>query len=371
MWYQHGGDIYSHEIEMDYSANINPFGLPQGVRRALKECIEDSTCSLYPDSNCTALRQALEHHHGIPMQHIICGNGAADLIFGLAAALRPAKGLILSPTFSEYEQALKTVGSKVDDVFLDGKKGFTPEVGAMCCRIRQAHANGEAYDIAFLCNPNNPTGIPVKKEDVKRLAMECHKADTLLVVDECFCDFMEECDDCSVIPALEGFSNLFVLKAFTKLYGMAGLRLGYGLSSNVKLLKALSRVRQPWPVSGLAQKAGEAALQEKAYVRSARELIGRERQWLKGRLEEMNFQVYDSRANYLFFRQLLGAEAIGRSEFPEGWLYHKLLEKKVLIRSCGNYPGLDSTYYRICVKTRVENEVLIACIQRVIKEEKR
>ena len=371
MEYQHGGDIYSREIALDYSANINPLGLPPGVRKTLKQCVEGELCSLYPDSSCRALRQALAQHHGIPEEHIICGNGAADLIFGLAAALRPERGLVMRPTFSEYEQALKTVGAKVEYVSLDERRGFEPDLEAMCACVRQAKAEGRAYDIAFLCNPNNPTGIPSGKEQVERLAWECERADTLLAVDECFCDFMEEWEECSVIPALKRFQKLFVLKVFTKLYAMAGLRLGYGLSFHGELLKELSLVRQPWSVSGLAQKAGEAALKEKGYVKETRALISRERHWLKDRLEELGCQVYGSRANYLFFRffPATGNRKIGESPevFPRGWLYHRLLEKKVLIRSCSNYSGLDFGYYRICVKTREENEALTAYIREVIQ----
>lgn len=365
MEYQHGGDIYSHRIQMDYSANINPLGLPAGVRETLSRCIQGDVCTLYPDSSCRTLRAALGQRHEIPAEYIICGNGAADLIFGLAAALRPARGLLMAPTFSEYEQALKTAGTKIDYLRLYEKNGFVPDMEEMCRAVHDAWIRGESYDVAFLCNPNNPTGIPVSKSQVEMLARECERSGTFLAVDECFCDFLEDGDEVSMIPAVKQLSRLFVLKAFTKLYAMAGLRLGYGLCGNRGLLEALASVRQPWPVSGLAQKAGEAALKEREYVTAARTLIGRERQWLKGELEGMGFHVYDSQANYLFFRHLLSPD---EETYPKGWLYHKLLEHKVLIRSCGNYPGLDSGFYRICIKTREENEALTAHIQNVLRE---
>ena len=114
MEYQHGGDIYSQDIQMDYSANINPLGMPEAVRQALRDCLEREVCSLYPDSRCERLRQALGKHHGVEDKWIICGNGAADLIFGLAAALRPVRGLVTAPAFSEYEQALRSVGCRTD-----------------------------------------------------------------------------------------------------------------------------------------------------------------------------------------------------------------------------------------------------------------
>ena len=229
MEYQHGGDIYSQDIQMDYSANINPLGMPEAVRQALRDCLEREVCSLYPDSRCERLRQALGRHHGVEDKWIICGNGAADLIFGLAAALRPVRGLVTAPAFSEYEQALRSVGCRTDYYYLREDRGFALDAAGMCGCVRAAAERGEPYDVVFLCNPNNPTGIPVKKEEVKQLADTCERLGAYLAVDECFCDFLDNSELYSVIPDLARFTHLFVLKAFTKLYAMAGLRLGYGL----------------------------------------------------------------------------------------------------------------------------------------------
>ena len=266
MEYQHGGDIYSQDIQMDYSANINPLGMPEAVRQALRDCLEREVCSLYPDSRCKKLRQALGRHHGVEEQWIICGNGAADLIFGLAAALRPVRGLVTAPAFSEYEQALRSVGCRTDYYYLRWDAGFALDAAGMCGCVREAAERGEPYDVVFLCNPNNPTGIPVKKEEIEQLADTCERLGAYLAVDECFCDFLDAWESYSVIPGLARFKHLFVLKAFTKLYAMAGLRLGYGLCSDEGLLERLQAVRQPWSVSGPAQCAGVAALGAVSYT---------------------------------------------------------------------------------------------------------
>ena len=377
MEYQHGGDIYSQDIQMDYSANINPLGMPEAVRQALRGCLEREVYSLYPDSRCKKLRQALGRHHGVEDEWVICGNGAADLIFGLAAALRPGRGLVPAPTFSEYEQALKAAGCRTSYYYLREDAGFAPDISGMCSCIKEAAERGEPYDIVFLCNPNNPTGIPAEKEDVEQLAQTCGSLGAFLVVDECFCDFLEDSDVYSVIPDLSGFGNLFVLKAFTKLYSMAGLRLGYGLCSDGNLLERLREVRQPWSVSGLAQKAGEAALKDLDFVRRTREVVGTEREWMRGELEKLGFTVYGSRANYVFFKAFQGEGDTGPDSPsgrdmqtpPKGWLYHRLLEHKVLIRSCSNYPGLNRSFYRVCVKTREENRRLMEYMGKAVKEE--
>lgn len=371
MEYQHGGDIYSQEVELDYSANINPLGLPLGVRSTLRQCLESEVCSLYPDSRCENLRKALGRNHQVPDEWVVCANGAADLIFGLVYACRPKRGLVTAPTFSEYGQALGVWGGRTDYFYLKEEDGFEPDMDLLGERILKAGEEGQPYDMVFLCNPNNPTGVPVSSELVLKAAAACRRMGTLLVVDECFCDFLDEPGRFSVIGELGNYRNLFVLKAFTKLYSMAGLRLGYGLCSNGTLMERLLEVRQPWSVSGLAQKAGEAALREQAYLKRTKEIIGAGREWLRRELLGLGFTVYGSQANYLFFkvnvRQMdCGPEEESGTGDQKGWLYHGLLKRRVLIRSCGNYPGLDHSFYRICVKTMEENERLMEHMKAVV-----
>ena len=141
MEYQHGGDVYSHSVEMDYSANINPLGLPRGVRAALREAVEGPACCIYPDSSCRALTAELAAFHGLLPEWIICGNGAADLIFSLAFALRPRRGLVTAPTFGEYRQALEAAGCQVDGLFLE-QEGLTLSRQALAERLHQAGREG-------------------------------------------------------------------------------------------------------------------------------------------------------------------------------------------------------------------------------------
>ena len=240
--YQHGGDIYSNKVSIDYSANINPLGLPQGVKEELARCIEEPVCCVYPDSQCRDLVKALADYHKVTQDWILCGDGAADLIFGLAFALKPKKALLLAPSFLEYEQALKAVDCDIDLFYLKEENGYRLDVEELCKTLERANATynttavgcsdqqkstseaNNGYNILFLCNPNNPTGIAVKKEQVLKLAETCEKTNTFLVVDECFEEFLDEPEAYSIIPFLEKLSHVFVLKAFTKIYAMAGRR---------------------------------------------------------------------------------------------------------------------------------------------------
>ncbi|MEY8338395.1 histidinol-phosphate transaminase [Lachnospiraceae bacterium 62-35] len=345
--YLHGGDIYSQEIHMDYSVNISPLGLPDGVKKAVRDSL-DEFCT-YPDSSCRSLRQALSVFHGIKKEEIICGNGAADLIFQLVQAVKPKKALVTAPSFQEYEQALAAVGAEAVRCCLRKEDDFQPDME------RWLSLADTSVEMAFICNPNNPTGQALKSAEVVWMAEICRKKGILLVVDECFNEFLEEPEEYSVIPYINQYDNLFILRAFTKIYAMAGFRLGYGISSRQTLFQKMEGQRQPWSVSGIAQKAGEAALKEEKYVLRVRKLVLEERGFLEKGLKTCSFSVYPSMANYLLFY------APGDGEGEES-LYEKMKRRKILLRSCNNYQGLGQGYYRICIRDRKSNEKLLAAL---------
>lgn len=363
MEYQHGGDIYSREILWDFSANINPFGPPQRVKEAVRQSAE--CCAAYPDSECRRLVQALSVYHGCPKEDILCGNGAADILWLLAAATRPEYAVIPAPTFSEYEQAFTAAGSRVIHVYCSDKEPFCIHAGplmeaAMLQECMPDKENGrKPRGMIVLCNPNNPTGLVMEREEVVCLAEFAERRNIILLLDECFMDFLDCPNGYSMLSQRRRFPHLVILKAFTKLYGMAGLRLGYCLTGNHTLLEQIRRQRQPWSVSTPAQMAGLAALSESGYVERTRKSIARGREQLFRGLKDLGFQVWPGRANYLFFRDM-------HAEAENQKLYRFCLEKKLLLRSCGNYYGLDGSYYRVCVKTKEENEHLLDMLKEYL-----
>ena len=336
----HGGDVYRHPGVLDFSSNMNPLGTPPAVIEAAAKSLEK--IAHYPDIQCTALTEALADYEQVPPEQIICGNGAADLIFSLVLTVRPKKALVQAPTFAEYAQALETVGCAVK-YYDSSRRDF---------RINRDYLEmlEERPDIVFLCNPNNPTGFLIESEILEEIAEECKRRDILLVVDECFQDFIPDEERHTLKSRLSGNGRLFLLKAFTKRYAMAGLRLGYGLCSDSGLLEKMGRVTQPWNVSIPAQAAGVAALKECAYVREGRRIVAEELPRMKREMAAAGLRVYDSRANYIFFR--------GPEDLKERCLKHG-----VLIRSCSNYPGLDNRYFRVAVRRREENDVLLRALQ--------
>lgn len=340
----HGGDIYTYKEmfkreALDYSANINPLGMPRGVKEALIESI-DSWIN-YPDPLCRELKSDLADNENVDNEYIILGNGAADIIFRLVYALKPKKAIVLAPTFSEYEEALTSVECKVQYHYLKEEDGFLLRDDFIECI-------SDEIDMVFICNPNNPTGELVSIELLEKILKRCREKDVMLVMDECFNDFIEEPERYTMKNYLKENKNLFILKAFTKIYAMAGLRLGYGLSSDERLLKKMTSVSQPWAVSIPAQIAGVQALKEKEYLKKTEELIRKESNYLKEALRKLNMKIYGSKANYIFFKDEDGQE-----------LKAYLESRGIMIRDCSNYVGLTNGYYRICVKEHKDNERLI------------
>ena len=348
--YTHGGDWYAAGQRfggavLDFSANLNPLVMPPAVRAAAKAALDAP--ARYPDPLCRELRGAIAARDGVRPEQIVCGAGGADLIFRLAFALRPRRALVTAPTFSEYEAALTAAGCRVDRLPLEAEEGF-----AVTGALLDALTPG--LDLCVLCSPNNPTGGIVPRPLLLEAAARCRALGIVLLVDECF---LELCDapDNGLADALEGCPNLVLLRAFTKSYALAGLRLGYCLTADGALAEGLYACGQPWPVSAPAQAAGLAALACPDWPVRARALIRAQRPRLAAGLAGLGLTVWPSGANYLLFR------APGDTTLKD-----RLLARGVLIRSCANYPGLGPDYYRAAVRPAEELDALLDTLGEVL-----
>lgn len=349
----HGGDGEGFVLEygyppLDFSASCNPLGVPEGVRRAV--CEAAAGADRYPDPLCRRLVRAIAEHERVLPGQVLCGNGAADLIYRLALAVKPERALVTAPAFAEYELALRAVGCTVLRHPLRAEGGFSVDADIL------SHV-APGLDLLFLCNPNNPTGKTIDPSLLRRLAAACETNGTLLVVDECFIGFLDAPEAHTLRRDLTGRRSLLLLDAFTKLCGMAGVRLGFCLSDNRALLEAVMRAGQPWAVSSLAQAAGLAALSEDEYVARSRALIRAEKDFLAEKLWELGIRILGCEANFLFF--FVKAPNLAR----------RLRLRGILIRDCGNFSGLSPGYYRIAVRTHAENERLIRALSRLAEED--
>lgn len=345
----HGGDWAGFEEEygrapLDFSANVSPLGVPLEVQQAIARAAGEA--DRYPDPLCRKLRRAIGRVENVPPEWIYCGNGAAEVIWRLVAALRPQNALITAPTFAEYEAALSRAGCTVVHARLSPEKGFVLEESF----LQEITARTE---MVFLCEPNNPTGRTTPAGLLHRIVERCAAVGAVLVVDECFGAFLEDSPEHTLVPLLENYHNLFILKAFTKMYAMAGVRLGYGLCADQAVMEKLYKAGPPWSVSNLAQEAGCVALRQTEYVGKVRALIREQRNFLAQGLRSLGLQVIPGKANYLLFR----------CTTP---LTLPLRKRGILLRSCSNYLGLDENWYRTAVRTETENRRLLAALEEIL-----
>lgn len=345
--YVHGGDVYSYAeayggAPLDLSANINPFGIPERVKQAMHDAVED--CTRYPDPFCRAARRAISAAEGVDPDWLYCGNGAADVLDRLAAVLRPKTALLTAPTFAEYERTLAGAERRLH--LLREEEGFavterilldiTPEI-----------------DAVYLCNPNNPTGRTIEPQLLHRVVEKCEQNDIWLIVDECFHDFLTDGVRHSLKPLLGDYPKLVILRAYTKMYAVPGVRFGWCMTSNTDLIEGLYRAGQPWNVSVIAQACAAAAAGETEYAAQTAARIAQERTYLTEELTRRRLTVYPGEANFLLFRS------------ADSELRGKLAERGVLIRSCANYRGLGAGYYRTAVKTGNDTTRLLAALDSI------
>ena len=342
--FSHGGDWagflqeYGVPPRLDMSSNVSPLGLPQRVRHAAEAAV--SAADRYPDPLCRELRHALARIHGVPPTQIVCGNGAADLIFRLVFALRPKRVLRTAPGFLEYHRAAALWGSEEDLVFLK-------ETEAFLLPDRILEQITPETELVILGNPNNPDGRTVPLRLLNRVLEVCAENHAVLLLDECFLPFLDHPEDHTPERDLERFPGLVLLRAFTKSHGMAGLRLGYAMFGSEKLADSVASAGPPWAVSAVAQAAGMAALQEAPYLKRLRTLIASERPRMKAALEDLGCRVVPGEANFLLFF------------CPDPNLAGVLRKKGILLRNCQTFEGLAPGWFRTAIRTPGENTLLL------------
>lgn len=331
----HGGDIYQNKVKWDFSVNVNPLGVPKEIENALYKAV--GRCQEYPDIQALALKEAVSKQLAVPKQYLLFGNGASEIFMGLVHAMKPKKILIPVPSFWGYEYVAKAEGSEIQYFLLKKENFFLPGEELF-------HILSEDIDLLFLANPNNPTGQLLEHQYLQNLLNLCRKQGIYVVLDECFIGFCKE--EKSFISKIEEYPNLILIQAFTKIYSIPGVRLGFMISSNEELVEKIARHLPEWNLSVFAQEAGIACVKQKSYIEKTVEYVEKERIFLAERLQMMGIQVCSGVGNFILIY----------TEIP---LYKLLLERGILIRDCQNFRGLSKGYYRIAVKCREHNEILL------------
>ncbi|HDQ40345.1 MAG TPA: histidinol-phosphate transaminase [Desulfonatronum sp.] len=336
---------FSLERVVKLASNENPLGVSPLVRQALE--LHASGVFRYPRSGSPDLRQALSEHLEVPEGCIVAGNGSDEIIdLLIRVCARPGKDniVIFEPSFSMYRLLARLCGIETRKVRLDEDFHFP--------WFRMLHEVDEKTAMVFVTTPDNPTGYAPPVRELESVAARLPEK-TLLVVDEAYMDFAVPQQDYSLLSRLADLPNLVILRTFSKLFGLAGLRLGYGLMPEW-LADALIRVKPPFSVNILAEVAGMAALQDRPYLEATLECVVKGRELLSKELHRLGCQVCPSQANFLLFRPPLSAELV----------FQTLLESGVIIRPLKSY-GLDE-YLRVSISTTEENMLFIRELEAVL-----
>ena len=350
--YPHGGDIYSEPVRLDFSVNTNPYGMPPGVREAVLKSSEMWT--RYPDCRHRRLREAFSSYYrnrGLSFlpEDFLFGNGASDLIYHLVRGSGAKKVLCVRPSFGDYERAALAAGAKIIPVYLREDEGFSLESRReeILSHLSGNHPPG----LVILGNPNNPTGRLEEREYIRELMERGKQKNILFLIDECFLWFSGTKEELSVLPFLP--ENAVVVNAFTKIFSAPGLRFGYAVTGNRDLREKTEFLRQSWSVSAPAEEAAAACLQEEEWRERTVRLISAERERMSRLLSGHGFTVFPSRTDYLLFRQ----KEEDTTDYAK-----KLLSQGILIRQCGEWPGLRKGFYRTAVRLPEENDELLRCL---------
>jgi threonine-phosphate decarboxylase len=355
-FFDHGGNVFTVARNLgispgeitDFSASINPLGFSPLVREAII-CSLDSLMH-YPDSSHWELKQSLASYHGLSPANFAIANGSTETIYQLPGMLSGKRALIISPAFSEYVRSLNQHQWEIRHFILSPDNNFALEMGAL------EHALAKGCDTLYLCNPGNPAGCLYPPDIIEKVYGLCMTYGTFLVLDEAFMDF---CEDDSAKQIIVNGDKGIVLRSMTKFFGIPGLRLGYAIACD-SLAARLDAMGGPWSVNTPALAAGVAALADTQHNRQTIEFIQQERRNLSEQLSRFPMlKVYPSNANYVLVEITGDLTATGLKE--------RLEQMRILIRDCATFMGLSPSFFRIAVRTREENELLLGCLRIILQ----
>jgi len=322
-------------------SNEGPQELPRKMINRLSEVLSQS--NRYPSPSMEGLERKIAEYAGVNPESVIIGNGSTEVISALVSTFikHREEAIISIPTFSAYEALVKLHQGEVK--FVKMKENFEWDVDGILDSI------SPSTKIVFICRPNNPTGTMISKDDLKKIASR----NVVVAVDEAYMEFSGD----PVIDLIENDENIFIMRTFSKAFGLAGLRIGYGIA-NLELAKIMKRVVPPFPVNVVALKAAELVLDDRKFMEKTVKIVKEGRKYLFSELNKIKgVKVYPSQGNFLLMN-------IGRTGVKSGDLVKRLAERGVLIRNCAGFRGLTDEYVRVSIGLMRENRVFL----RVFKE---
>ena len=335
----HGGDIYRNHVDIDFSINVNPLCTPECVKEALHRAV--GMCGQYPDMEAERLGEAVSTFLGVPKEYLLFGNGASELFMAVVHSIKPKKVVIPVPSFYGYEYAAKSADSEIIYYEMKQENNF-------CVQEDLKRILTEDVDLLFLASPNNPIGNLLDIEKIKKLLFHCRDKGIYVVVDECFIEFCG--NQFSLLSEIWKFEHLILVRSFTKIFTIPGVRLGYLVCKSKAVHTKTARQLPEWNLSCFAQEAGCICAKQAEFILKTKSYIEKERQFMEKRLMQIGLRTFPSVSNFLTI-------------YSEKPLYEELLKRGILIRDCSNFRGLRKGFYRIAVKSRKENEILLKAIE--------
>ena len=330
---------------IDFSSNVNPH-IISDLGKYVLEGLEKSRS--YPDINYTNLRNNISDYIKVDSELIIPGNGATEIIYLLMKSIK-RRLAILNPTFSEYGRGAKLNNLEIIDFHLKEENNFSID-------LDEIQKNMDKFDSLFICNPNNPNG---KVKDLNRLLDLMIENNKLLIVDETFMEFVGEEEKYSLINKINQTPSLFILKAVTKFFGMPGLRLGYGVTSNKQIIKNIYEYKEPWTINSFAENLSNYLFKDNEYINGSKNYYINERKFMLEELRKISrLKVYDTDTNFVLIKL---------DDDEANSLKLELFEKyNILIRDASNFIGLDKSYIRVAIKSHNDNKVLIESLRKIL-----
>ena len=352
----HGSDlekieeIYGIKKEeiVSFSANVNPLGVSPKLRTALSEQIDAITT--YPDREYTSLRKCIASYCETEYENVIVGNGSTELISLFIQIEHPKKALVIGPTYSEYEREIALGGGTTLYYPLRESDNFRLNVEDFL-----THLN-ESIDLLVICNPNNPTSSCIRRDEMRHILDACKQYDIYVMVDETYVEFADNKNEISAVPLTNYYNNIVILRGTSKFFAAPGLRLGYAITGNRDLIKAINTRKNPWTINSLAVVAGETMFTDTAYIEETKSLISSERARIYDILKKHPaYKVYEPSGNFMLARIL--SETVTSQD-----LFDRAIREKMMIRDCSTFPFLDNKYIRFCIMKPEDNDRLLHCL---------
>ena len=356
--YFHGGNVwevsekYNIPIDqlIDFSISTNPLGVPETALESIRQHL--NWIKHYPDPDPEWLLEALAKSDGVKPDNVIVANGSTELIylFNEVFLENGYEAIIPVPSFSEYKAAIEKFGGNMTFLKCDPAKNFQLNVEELEKTI------SNKTRIIFLCNPNSPTGALYDKADVLRVIKFAAERDVLVFLDEDYIDFVDDSKRYSMAEYVDDYNNLFVLRSLTKFFGLAGVRIGYGIGSP-DLIQVLKNIKMPWSVNSLAMFATASAVKDVDFIKKSRLLVSNSRKEMMELFTSVPWlKVYPSETNFLLIE-------ITRDNLTSTKIREGLAKKGFIIRDCKDFDGLNNRFFRVTVRMPEENQKLIEQIK--------